>query len=334
MRNTFIDTIIDTCGQREDIFIVSGDAGLGVFDEFKEVYPERFLNLGVAEQNAISFSAGLSLSGHKVIVYNIIPFLLYRCYEQVRNDICYQRLPIILAGIGCGLTYAPQGMTHYSVEDIGIARSLPNLTIISPADPIEAKAASLYALQSEHPVYVRLAKRGEPNLHTDDNIDITQPQMLCDGQHVAIICHGTITEEVLKARDLLHNTGVDPRIITVPMLQPLDACKVFDMLSDMELVVSVEEHQSSSGLGAVLLEAFSTNAIRFRFERLGLPGRFIHDVCTTSGLRKLYGINANGIAERIIKIIQQGNSKTAGIKSFAPVSENNNALAENLHGHV
>src|SRR5690242_9623991 len=129
MRNAFIDTILASCGQRDDIFIISGDAGLGVFDNFKEKFPGRFLNLGAAEQNTISFAAGLALTGFKVVVYNIIPFVLYRCYEQVRNDICYQDLPIILAGIGSGLTYSPQGMTHYSIEDLGIARTLPNLTV-------------------------------------------------------------------------------------------------------------------------------------------------------------------------------------------------------------
>src|SRR3990172_3545592 len=182
MRNTLINTIIDACKKREDVFVISGDAGLGVFDEFKEAYKNRFLNLGIAEQNMASFAAGLAMSDFKVYIYNIIPFLLYRCYEQVRNDICYQELPVTLVGIGSGITYAPQGMTHYSVEDLGIAQTLPNLTVISPIDPIEAKLAARYSLSSESPVYVRLAKRGEPNIHKNENIDITEPQLIEDGE--------------------------------------------------------------------------------------------------------------------------------------------------------
>lgn len=108
MRNAFINTILDACAGRDDIFIISGDAGLGVFDTFKDRHPDRFLNLGAAEQNMIGFAAGLAITGYKVVLYNIIPFVLYRCYEQVRNDICYQDLPVILAGIGSGVTYAPQ----------------------------------------------------------------------------------------------------------------------------------------------------------------------------------------------------------------------------------
>src|SRR5271157_1317344 len=165
MRNTFIDTVVEASRERKDIFIISGDAGLGVFDDFKDTHSDRFLNLGIAEQDMASFSAGLSITGFKVFMYNIIPFLLYRCYEQVRNDICYQALPVVLVGIGSGVTYAPMGMTHYSVEDLGIAQTLPNLKVFSPSDPIEAKLAADYSLGSESPVYVRLAKRGEPNIH-------------------------------------------------------------------------------------------------------------------------------------------------------------------------
>jgi len=162
MRNAFIDTILDAGKKIPDIFVISGDAGLGVFDKFKEEFSDKFLNLGVAEQNAVGFSAGLALTGYKVYLYNIIPFVLYRCYEQVRNDICYQDLPVVLVGIGSGVTYAPQGMTHYSIEDLGIAQTLPNLEVFSPADPVEAKLAARYSLTAKSPVYVRLPKKGSP----------------------------------------------------------------------------------------------------------------------------------------------------------------------------
>ncbi|MDA8140271.1 MAG: hypothetical protein M0036_16615 [Desulfobacteraceae bacterium] len=305
MRNAFIDTILTACREREDIFILSGDAGLGVFDDFKKDFPERFLNLGVAEQNTISFAAGLSMSGHKVLVYNIIPFLLYRCYEQVRNDICYQQLPIIMAGIGCGLTYAPQGMTHYSVEDIGIARGLPNLTVLSPADPIEAKSAALFALQSDAPVYVRLAKRGEPNLHTDHTLDIGQPLVLAEGERIAVLCHSVIAEEALKARTKLANVGIYPRIISIPMLQPMNKAALVEMLKDVRIVLSVEEHYVSCGLGALLLELVHEFGLNHTLLRLGLPDHFIHDIYNTAGMRAHFGIDANGIAAAVHRLLDQ-----------------------------
>ena len=302
MRNTFINTIIDECSRRDDIFIISGDAGLGVFDQFKEDHPDRFLNMGVAEQNMISFAAGLALTGYKVVLYNIIPFLMYRCYEQVRNDICYQELPIILVGIGSGVTYAPMGMTHYSIEDIGVAQTMSNLTVISPIDPVEAKLAALHALNSQVPVYVRLAKRGEPDIHRNANFSISEPQILERGERLALVCHGSITEEVLKAHALLAGRGVHPLVISVPVVQPVNKEALFRLFKELDTVICVEEHFVASGLGSILSNLFTEHELRCRLVKLGIPAGFIHEVHDTQGMRKLFGIDAASIAAATIKL--------------------------------
>lgn len=297
MRNAFINTVIEACKKRDDIFIVSGDAGLGVFDEFKETHSDRFLNLGVAEQNMASFVAGLSLTGFKVYTYNIVPFTLYRCYEQVRNDICYQELPVVLVGIGSGVTYAPQGMTHYSVEDIGIAQTLPNLTIFSPIDPIEAKLAARYSLDSPNPVYVRLAKRGEPNIHKSENIDITNPIQIEEGDETAILFHGSIGLEVIKAKELLKKEKIHPRLISVPMVQPLNTERLFEALKDFKHVVSVEEHFTDFGLGGILARSYAMNVPKWKLYTLGIHKKFIHEIKDTEGMRDLFGISGEKIAK-------------------------------------
>jgi transketolase len=303
MRNAFIDTILEATLQRDDIFIISGDAGLGVFDEFKERCPDRFLNMGVAEQNTLSFAAGMSMTGYKVVVYNIIPFLLYRAFEQVRNDICYQKLPVILAGIGSGITYAPQGMTHYAIEDIGIARSIPNLSIISPIDPVEAQKAAQYALNADHPVYVRLAKRGEPTLHPSENPDITNPAVLQDGQHVGLICHGSIGEEVVKAGRALAAQGIQARIISMPMIQPVAEHALVDLLKDFSHIVTVEEHYTSCGLGNVMTDLVMKYAMGCHVRKLGIPHQFIHRIHNTAGMRRHFGIDAAGIAATVREMV-------------------------------
>lgn len=306
MRNAFINTILEACAQRDDIFIISGDAGLGVFDSFKEEHPDRFLNLGAAEQNMISFAAGMAMTGYKVLVYNIIPFVLYRCYEQVRNDICYQDLPIILAGIGSGLTYSPQGMTHYSVEDLSLARTLPNLTVLSPIDPVEARLAAHYALSATMPVYVRLAKRGEPDIHTAQQFDITVPQLLVEGDaSVAILCHGSIAEEALHASRILAEDGINPRVFSVPMVQPLDHDALLHCLQGVRAVVTVEEHYHSCGFGATLREIIMDSGLPCSLTTLGVPSRFIHEVHDTAGMRKLFWIDADSIAATI-KVLLKG----------------------------
>ncbi|MDD2751986.1 MAG: transketolase C-terminal domain-containing protein [Candidatus Omnitrophica bacterium] len=305
MRNAFINTILEGSVKRPEVFIISGDAGLGVFDQFKEKFPRRFLNLGVAEQNAASFSAGLALCGFKVYLYNIIPFLLYRCYEQVRNDICYQKLPIVLAGIGSGITYALQGMTHYSVEDIGLALTLPNLTVISPIDPIEAKLAGEFSFDCKNPLYVRLPKRGEPLIHKNANFDITKPRLVQSGEEVAIIFHGSISLEVLKAAEMLKKAKIYPKLISVPMLKPLDFKTLFSHLKNVKYVLSVEEHYLASGLGSILAREYIAQNPKWRLFSLGLPDKFIHEIKDLDGMREYFGISARKIALFVKNILRK-----------------------------
>ena len=315
MRNAFINTILDAALQRDDIFIISGDAGLGVFDDFKERHPQRFLNMGVAEQNSMSFAAGLGMTGYKVIVYNIIPFLLYRAWEQVRNDICYQKVPVVLAGIGSGLTYAPQGMTHYAVEDLGIARTLPNLTTLSPIDPVEARQSAIHALDAQVPVYVRLAKRGEPTLHQNQHFDITRPQVLAEGEDIALVCHGSIAEEVIRAGRELVASGIRPRIVSVPMIQPLNHKALAALLKGFAAVICIEEHDISCGLGAMLPDLMLEYGLTCRLKRLGIPHQFIHQILSTAGMRTCFGIDAAGIAaaaQALARPGYRGNLQSAG----------------------
>jgi transketolase len=300
MRNAFIDTVLEACKVRNDIYILSGDAGLGVFDQFREEYPDRFRNMGVAEQNTISFAAGLAMTGYKVFVYNIIPFLLYRCYEQVRNDICYEKLPVVLVGTGSGITYAPMGMSHYSVEDIGLVQTLPNLTVISPMDPVEARVGANYALDCGTPTYVRLAKRGEPTFHRDGSFDITVPQLLRDGTDTALVFHGSISLEVMAAYDVLSGRGSAPLVISVPMLQPLNAEVLLNMLSHVHHVVCVEEHFTNCGLGSMLAQHKSERSARWRLTLMGIPPQFIHKVGKAELLRSSFGISA----AEIVRVVE------------------------------
>jgi transketolase len=299
MRNSFINEILAACREHDDIYIVSGDSGLGVFDRFRTEYPHRFINSGAAEQNAISFAAGLAMTGNKVFVYNIIPFLLYRCYEQVRNDICYQELPVVLVGTGSGITYAPQGMSHYSVEDLGVVQTLPNLVTISPIDPVEARAAARYALSCEKPLYVRIAKSGEPIIHPDEAIDITTPQVIRQGTGAAIVFHGSIAAEVLAAYETLAAKGRAPLLLSVPTLQPLDSVALSDRLATVNHVVCVEEHFTNCGLGKMLACLKAETAARWGLTLMGIPPHFIHEIRKTGGLRESFGMAAADLVSAV-----------------------------------
>lgn len=296
MRDTVINKITDFAKKKKNIFLITGDAGFGVLDEYKRNFPDRFLNLGVAEQNMISFSAGLSLSGYRVFIYDIIPFILYRCYEQVRNDICYQRLPITLVGIGSGVTYAPQGITHYSVEDIGIARTLPNLVIFSPSDPIEAEKCVEYAILSKRPVYIRLAKSGEITIHKKGLKNIERPIIVKEGRDVAVLFHGSISKEVIEAIEDLQNP---PMVISVPMIQPLDFTFLLEKLKKIHTLITVEEHFVDGGLGSVIAEWLLKEKLYFRLKKLGIKNEFIHAIKNNAGMRRKYGISSDKIRNEI-----------------------------------
>ena len=304
MRNTFAGHIEAACEDRQNVFLLTGDAGLGVWDGFQAAYPDRFVNTGVAEQNAVGMAAGLALAGWKVCLYNIIPFVLYRCYEQVRDDICYQRLGVILAGIGSGVAYAPAGMTHYATEDLGIARTLPNLTVFSPIDPIEAAQAARYALDADGPVYVRLAKRGEPRLHESDAVDITRPQRLREGTDVALVFHGSIGPEVLAAADQLADAGVSTQVVSVSMVQPLPAEDLASCVAGMPHVVTVEEHFASCGMGSTLSNWWAQQCPGPGLHVMGIRDEFIHAVRDHAGMLEHYQLSAEAIAERIKRILE------------------------------
>src|SRR2546430_5284860 len=162
MRNAFATEITSLASEDERLVLLSGDIGNKLFDGYKEKFPERFFNCGVAEANMMGMAAGMALSGMRPITYTITPFTTTRCFEQIRVDVCYHNVPVIIVGVGGGLSYASLGATHHSCEDIALLRMLPNMTVICPGDAIEVRGALRAALRHDGPVYIRLGKKGEP----------------------------------------------------------------------------------------------------------------------------------------------------------------------------
>lgn len=310
MRNTFINTLEKRASADDRIYIVSGDAGYGVFESFRGNHPERFVNSGVAEANMIGYAAGMAMAGFNVFVYNIIPFVLYRCYEQVRNDLCYQKVPVTLVGIGSGLTYAPQGMTHYSIEDLALCLSLPNLTVLSPCDPVETQAAVTFALDHDLPVYIRLAKSGEPVFRQDSCTDISEPCIIRDGKDAVILTYGTIMSEAVAACDLLHEKGIGVRLISLPMIQPFPGEAVLDLMSGFSHGVILEEQFRTGGLATRFSDYCLNKTIGCTLSTLAVTDHYIHSIKKQAGMRQYYNIDAQSIATCIEKSLTQDKSRT------------------------
>lgn len=287
MRNSVANEIKKVAKEDDKLFVIAGDAGLGVWDDFKN--SNQFINPGVNEQLDIGFAAGLALQGHKVIYYNIAPFVLMRPYEFVRNDICYQELPIILVGTGSGITYAPAGVTHYVVEDITVASSMPNLDIFSPADPIEAIECFKYAYTSNKPSYIRIAKNGEEPIHKE-SIDITQPVFINKSESKnLLLLHGSIADEIPKILE-----KVDINIVSVPMIT--SNINWDNFLQEYTNIFTLEEHFINGGLGTLLRDKTSK-----RIHKFGIPNEYIHKIGNRDYLREHYKIDGNSIAVEILK---------------------------------
>jgi transketolase len=238
-------------------------------------------------------AAGMALRGHKVVYYNIAPFVIMRPYEQVRNDICYQELPVILVGTGSGLTYAPAGMTHYAIEDIALALTMPGLDIFSPADPIEAALAFEYAYNSNKPSYIRVPKAGEPKIHKNDSFDISEPQMMMEGKDILIVSHSAMVEESMFAAKLLEKDDISAKVVSMPMITSQHP-KIDELLSFKGEIFVVEEHFGRGGLGSLLSERASK-----KIHKIALPNEFVHAIGNRDYMRVYYGIDAVSIAKKI-----------------------------------
>jgi transketolase len=298
MRNRIAKAIVEKAKTDERLYLISGDAGLGVWEVFQEAYPERFLNPGVNEACDVGMASGLALAGQKVVYYNIAPFVIMRPYEQVRNDICYQELPVIMIGTGSGITYAPAGMTHYVVEDIALAKTMPNLQVFSPCDPIEADAAFEYAYNSEAPSYIRIPKNGEPELHKNSHIDITRPHVMREGEDALIIFHGSIVEEVLPACETLSEKGIEVCAVSNPMVSCISNA-LLTLINRYDKIYVAEEHFATGGLGTIITGYCNEKGIMKKINKIAIKDEYIHDVGNRDYLRKHYKIDSESIVKTI-----------------------------------
>ena len=300
MRTALLKEITTLAETNQDLMLVVGDLGFGVVEEFAIRYPERFLNAGVAEQNMASVAAGLAHSGMRPIIYSIANFPTLRCLEQIRNDIVYHSLPVIIVSVGAGLSYGSLGYSHFAIEDMAIMGSLPNLSLFSPSDPAECRASLRTAFASNAPSYIRIGRTGEPALHDPAvQLSVQRPLVVHEGSDVSVVATGPITHEAVEAARVLADGGLSVRVISVPQIEPFDGDSLLGLVEEFDFIVTVEEHSVSGGLGTrvavVLAEAGHVAA----FRRIGLPQQAMSDVGSQAYLRSLHGLDVPGLTHAI-----------------------------------
>jgi transketolase len=300
MRNSFISALEELAETDENIYFITGDLGYSVIEGFQTKFPKRFLNAGIAEQNMTGMAAGLSSLGNVVFTYSIANFPIVRCLEQIRNDVCYHNLNVKIVAVGGGLAYASLGYSHHGMEDIAMTRVLPNLVVISPADPVEANLATRAIAKIDGPCYLRLGKANETVIHKEiPDFTIGKCIPIRKGDDIVIIGTGSILTEVIKAADQLNEKGLSIEVVSMHTISHIDI-EYLESVRFRKLIVTVEEH-GEGGLGAAVMEAYSKLDIQMRILSINL-GKQIHSYAGTQDeLRKIYGLDSNSIVESILK---------------------------------
>lgn len=306
MRNAFASTVTQLAESNESLVLLYGDIGNRLFNSFKERFPERIFNCGVAEANMTGVAAGMALCGLRPVTYTITPFNTYRCYEQIRVDVCFQNLPVIIVGVGSGLSYASLGATHHSCEDIAVMRVLPNMTVICPGDPIEVKCALKAALDRKSPVYIRIGKKGEPVVHKiEPDFKIGKCLAVKDGTDICILSTGTILAEVLKASDILERNNISAKVVSMHTIKPLDKEFLMEASKKYKLLATVEEHSIIGGLGSAVAEWLNQSNIPNPAPLLciGTPDKFLLSTGEQESARYLTGLTPENINRKIMEKI-------------------------------
>ena len=303
MRERFVRTLMELAREDKNIVLMTGDLGFGVLKPFWEEFPDQFINAGIAEQNMISAAAGMALAGKTVFVYSIGNFPTLRCLEQIRNSCAYHQANVKIICCGGGLTYGALGMTHHATEELAIMRALPDVTVLSPGDAVEAEAATRIMAATPGTCYMRLGRGGEERIHEHlADFQIGKAIQLREGKGIAVFSTGTIFTEARKACSILRQRGYTPALYSVPTIKPIDADEIRRCAKRYSLIVTCEEHNVIGGLGGAVAEVMAEMRVkRARLLRIGMPDCYASVVGSQPYLRGEYGLDAEQIAKRIEK---------------------------------
>ena len=289
-------------------FIAAVDAGLDVvpvvsdststakIGPFAQRFPERLINVGIAEQSLVSVAAGLALGGKISVTCNAAPFLISRANEQIKVDVCYNQANVKMFGLNAGASYGPLASTHHSLDDISVMRGFGNVQIFAPADALECRQIVDYALRHEGPVYIRLDGKALPDVHgADYQFTPGQVDVLRQGADVSIVALGSVVHEAVDAAALLAEQGIQAQVINLSSIRPLQRDALLNALSGTRAVISVEEHNINGGVGSLVAEVLAEAGLGIPLVRLGIGDGEYAAAGAREPTRALHNIDAAGI---------------------------------------
>jgi len=304
VRTAFIETLVDLASVDERIFLLTGDLGWTVVEAFATKFPDRFLNVGVAEQNMAGIATGLAQAGFVPFIYSIVTFASMRCYEQVRNGAILHELPVRIVGIGGGYAYGHAGPTHYGLEDLSIARTQPGMTVIAPADPAQTRSALRTIMSVSGPVYLRIGKGGNPEVPgLNGRFALSRPEVVREGSQALFLACGNIVHDALRAAHLLSEKGISVTVAIMAHLPFTASFELIELLSRFPFVLTVEEAYAVGGLGSLVAETIAQSHLQCHLCIRGVTKNFSCESGSESYMRAQHSLNAEALAESAIKLL-------------------------------
>lgn len=304
MRTAFVDALYELAVRDPRIVLLTGDLGFSVLERFRDDLPAQYVNAGVAEQNMTSIAAGMALSGKIAFTYSIANFPTLRCLEQVRNDVCYHEANVKIVAVGGGFAYGAAGATHHATEELGVMRLMPNLTVVAPADPVEARAAAAALVAHRGPCYVRLGKAGEPTLHPGEiDFRLGRALRLRDGGDLTLVSTGSMLRAALGVAARLAERSVGARVLSMHTLKPLDEEAVLAAARETGAILTLEQHSVLGGLGGAVAELLAESGVPVRFRRVGLPSAFAPAVGSQEWLERQHGLDEESILGAALELL-------------------------------
>lgn len=306
MRNVFVSQLIKAAEYNDKIFLITGDLGFGVFEEFCVKYPKQFLNAGVAEQNMTGLATGLAMEGRIVFTYSIGNFPTLRCLEQIRNDACYHEANVKIVSVGGGFSYGALGMSHHATEDLSILRTMP-MTILAPGDLWETEQATQALIDTPGTCYLRLDKSnaGYTKL-PDEAFNVGKIRQLRNGFDITLISIGGILGVALEVADSLLDFGISCRVLSAHTLKPLDTEMIIDAAENTGGIITIEEQTIAGGLGGAVAEiCLEFGKIPSVFYRIGLRHGFLSIIGSQDYLRKCHQLDKQSIIDIVLDLINE-----------------------------
>jgi transketolase len=300
MSRAFAETLADLAKEDPRIVLLSADLGFMALESFIEKFPDRFFNVGVAEQNMLGLATGLAEAGFVPFAYSIVTFAVLRPFEFIRNGPVAHRLPVRIVSVGGGLEYSHNGISHYGLEDVALMRSQPNMTIVCPCDAPQARAAVRVSMNIPGPVYLRLAKDNTDPV-SEGRFELGRVDQLRSGSDAALIALGPLCYEAMAAADELARRGIKCGVISVPSITGLTSDSIATAVSRLPLVVTAEAHYVTGGLGSLVSEVVAERNFNCRVVRCGVQRLPDGKSGSKSFLQNAHGISAEALVEVVAR---------------------------------